>query len=90
MLVERVDYIGGGEIAAGHASWVEPQPHGILALAKNKNLAYALDALKGIADIYVEIIADEQAVVLIVIGEETRAKDKSGGALADADAGGLH
>jgi hypothetical protein len=89
LLIQRIHHVGRGQVPAGHARRIEPQPHGVLAFAKNKDITHALHALQRIANVNVQIVADEQAVVLVVIGVEARTEDEAAGAFAYADAGGL-
>src|SRR5260370_42020012 len=74
----------------GQARGVEPQAHGILAFSEDDDVAHAFDALQRIFQIDVNIVADEEAVIAIVIGIEAGGEDEARAALADADAGGIY
>ena len=50
--------------ACGQLYGIEPQAHGIFALAKNHHAAYALHAFNGIAYIEVKIVGDKKIVIL--------------------------
>ena len=41
---------------SGHLDWVEPQAHGVLALAKDHHIAYARHALERVLHVHVEIV----------------------------------
>ena len=54
------------------------------------SVTHAANALDRVADVEVEIVADEERVVLPVIGVEAGAENEVAGVLADGDAGLLH
>jgi hypothetical protein len=59
LLLQCVEHGGRRQAALSHASGIEPQAHGIFAFAKNKHIADAWDALDGISDVKIDVIADE-------------------------------
>jgi len=66
LLAKRGSHVSGGKVARRQPDWIKPQPHGIFALAKDNDAAYALHALDGVAHVKVKIVADEKVVVLFV------------------------
>ena len=64
LLAQRADDVGGGELAGGELDRVEPDAHGVLADAEDDDIADALDALEGVLDVDVEVIAHEEVAVL--------------------------
>src|SRR6185312_4182149 len=72
LLLQRADDIGCGKLASRELDRIEPQPHGIFALAEDPDIADAADALDGILDIEVEIVGDELLRVAVVIRVKPR------------------
>ena len=66
LLAQRVDDVAGGEAARRQFARIEPQPHGVTALAEDDDVAHAGHALDRVADVAVEIVADELRVVAVV------------------------
>jgi len=62
--------------AARETVRIQPQPHRVLALAEDDDAADAGDALQIVAHETVEIIADEQRIVLIVLGVHAGGQDR--------------
>ena len=83
---QRIDHVSGGEIAGGQADRVEPEAHGVFALAEDGDVADAGHALDGVFDIDVEVVGDELVGVAAVEGEESGAEDEVGAGLVDGDA----
>src|SRR5262249_16850616 len=90
LLGECTDHVARGELASRHADRVEPDAHRVLALAEDEDVSYALNSFQSITNIYVEIVADEQAVVAIVFCVEASAKNEVVCCLHHADARRLH
>ena len=90
LLAQGSYHIRGGEFAAGHAHRVEPQAHGVFALSEDDYVAHAFDALQRIFEIHINVVADEEAVIAIVIGIEAGGKNEARAALVDADTGGIY
>ena len=72
---------------------VEPDPHGVLALAEDDHVADAGHALQGVAHVRVQVVADEARAVAVVLGEEAQPAHEARGVLGDghaevADVGG--
>jgi hypothetical protein len=59
LLDQRVDHVGGGEAASGQAHRVEPDAHGVLALAEDHDVAHAGHALDGVLHVDIEVVGDE-------------------------------
>ena len=90
LLAQGAAHVAGGEVARGQLHRVQPEPHGIFALAENDHVAHALHPLQRVAHVQVKIVADEELVVLAFIGIKTVRHHERAGVLGDADAGGLH
>ena len=90
LFAKRLEDIAGGEAAARHLHGVEPDSRGVLAFAEDEDIRNAFDPFEGIPHVDVKVVADEQAVVLIVLGIEGRAEDKVRGALDGDDSRPLH
>ena len=69
---------------------VQPQPHRELALAEDDDVAHARDAFQRIANEPVEVVADEQRVVAVVLREEPVGAQEPAGVLGDGDAVRAH
>src|SRR5262249_51509685 len=78
------------QVARGQFQRIQPQAHRIFALAENDHVAHAFDALQRVAHIEVEIIADEQIVVLVILRVEPKSHHKRARVLVDANAGSLY
>ena len=89
LLGERVDHVGGGEAASGQAHRIEPDAHGVFALAEDHHVAHAGHALDGVLDVDVEVVGDELVRVAAVAGIEAGAEDEVAVGLGDGDAGGV-
>ena len=76
LLGERAQDVGRGEAARGHAQRVEPQAHGIFALAEILHVGDAGDALQRVAHVEINIVAEKQAVVLAVFGIDACAENE--------------
>ena len=87
LLLKRADNVGGRKTARGQAGRIQPKPHGILALTENSDIGNTGDALDGVADVDVDIVADEQAAVLIVIGIKGSGENETAEALSNCHAG---
>ena len=68
LLAQRVDDIAGRQSAAGELVRIEPQAHRELALAEDDDVADARHALELVPDEAIDVVADEQRVVLVVLG----------------------
>jgi len=90
LLLQRVNNGRSRKAALGQLRRIEPQPHGIFALAKNNDVADPVHALQRILDVDVDVVAQEQAVVLSSLRVHARAKHESAGLLGDDDAGVLY
>ena len=86
LLAQRADHVAGGDVAAGQLGRIEPQPHRELALAEHDHVADARHALDRVADVEVDVVADELARVAVVAREEPETADEAGRHLRDRDA----
>ena len=87
LLGESVGDVERGEAAGGEAVGVEPDAHGVLALAEDDDIADAGDALQSVLDVDVEIVGDERLRERLVGREEAGGEDEVGVRLGDGDAG---
>src|SRR5262249_40920644 len=90
LLTQRTHHVSGGEVARRQFDRIQPQPHRIFGLAENDDVAYAFQPLQGIADIYVEGVADEQVVVAVIVRVKAEGGYKLAGVLVDPHACGLN
>ena len=77
LLAQRVGHVAGRQAAAGQPVRIEPQPHREAALAEDDDVADARHALQRVADVAIEVVADEQRVVAVVVGVEADARRES-------------
>ena len=89
LLRERTDHVGRSQPATRHALRIEPQPHGVLALAEDEHVRDARNALQRVPHVHVEIVAHEQRGVAIVVGDNGGTKDKILRSLCRRDADGF-
>ena len=90
LLAQGAHHIRRGQVAGRQAHRIEPQPHGVFALAKDDYIAHTLDAFDRVSYINVKVIADKQIVVLSIVRIETGPQHKGAGNFGDAQAGCLH
>jgi hypothetical protein len=90
LLPQRVHDVICRDLARRHAVGIEPQPHRVLPLAEDDDVRDAGNALQRVAYVDVEVVAQEQRVVLAVLGVDTNRRDESGRLLLDGDAGRAH
>ena len=90
LLLQRAHRVGRGQSPAGHAHRIEPEAHGIFALAENDHVRNAGHAFQRVFDVNVEVIAHEERRVASFRREDGRAQHEIAGGLHDGDAGGLH
>ena len=90
LLAQRVGDVAGRQAAAREPVRIEPQPHREPALAEDDDVADAGHALQRVADVAVEVVADEERVVAVVVGVEADAAEEPCRALGDGDAVGAH
>ena len=60
LLGESVGDVEGGEAAGGESRGIEPDAHGVLALAEDDDGTDAGDALERVVDVDVEVVGDER------------------------------
>ena len=87
---QRVDDVIGGDLARRHPIRIEPEPHRVLALAEDRDVADAGDPLDRIPDEQVQVVAHEQRVVFVVLGIDADRRDEPGRLLLHGDAGRAH
>ena len=64
LLAQRVDDVAGGQLARREALRIEPEPHRVLALAEDDDVADAGHALERVLDVDVDVVAEEERVVV--------------------------
>ncbi len=87
LLLQGGDDIGRGQPARRQPVRIEPETHGVLALAEDLHIGDALDALDRVLDVDVDVVADELVVVAIALAVEAGRKHERAGHLVDGDAG---
>ena len=90
LLGQRIHHIGGGQVARGQAHRIEPDAHGVLALAEDHHVAHAGHALERVLHVHVEVVGDEFAGVAAVERIEAGAENEVEVGFGDDDAGGDH
>ena len=85
LLLKGVDDVVGGEAAARHAPGVEPEAHGIFALAEDDDVGDAGDALEAVAHVDVEVIAHEERGVALIGRKYGGAEDEVLRSFGDRD-----
>src|SRR5581483_10616543 len=69
---------------------VEPDAHGIFALAKDDDIAHARHALDGVLHINIKVVGDELVGVACIAGKEPGGEYEVVADLGDGDAGLVH
>ena len=87
LLGEGVGNVKGREFPGGEFFGVEPDAHGVLALAEDDDRADAGDALEGVGDVDVEVVGDEGLREGVIGGDEAGGEDEVRVGLSDGDAG---
>ena len=64
-------------LAAGQPVGIEPQAHRVLALAEDDDVADAGDALEVVLDEAIDVVADEERVVLVLVGVHAGGRARS-------------
>src|SRR6202041_3406282 len=90
LLGKSVHYIRRGQSPSRHAHRIQPQPHGILALAENNYVSHARNTLQRIPDVNIEVVAHEQRGVFVVVGDNGGAKNEILRTLRGRDANRFH
>jgi len=90
LFAQRGDHVRGGDASAREAGGVKPNAHGVDALAEVHDVGDAFHALEGIANVEIDVVAQEKAGVFPVFAINAGAKDEARRALSDSDAGGFH
>jgi hypothetical protein len=76
LLLQSSYDVVGGKRTASHAHGIQPQAHGIFTFTEEEYIGNTRNALKVVADIDVEIVADEERGVTAVRGEDCAAEDE--------------
>ena len=69
LLRDRVDHVGGGQVAERHLLRVEPDPHAVVALAEVGDVAHAVQPRQLVAELDRRVVAQVE-VVAAVVGRE--------------------
>src|SRR3984885_6064082 len=86
-LGEGIGDVEGRETASGEAVGIEPEAHGVLALAEDNDRADAGNTLESVADVDVEVVRDEGLRERVVGRDKAGSEDEVGAGFGDADAG---
>ena len=87
LLLEGVLHIKRGEATRGQLRWIEPDAHGVLALAEDDDSTHTRNALECVADVDVKVVADKGLRQALVGREEARGQNEVAVGLGDADTG---
>src|SRR5204862_2555348 len=86
LLLQRAGDVTRRDLPRRQALRIEPQPHRVLALAEDGDVADARHALQRVLDVDVDVVAEEERVVLSLFRIDAGRHDETGGLLADGDA----
>ena len=89
LLAQRLHDFVGGNVPAGETIRIEPQPHGVLAIAEDLHARHSGDALDLVLDEPIDVVAEEQRVVLVVVREHRGGEHDVVAALGHRNADGL-
>ena len=90
LLPQRRAHVRGGQPPRCEACGIEPHPHRVLALAEDRHVGDAGNALERVAHEDVEVVAEEERVVLVVLGVDADAHHEPRRGLRDRHADVLH
>ena len=89
LLLQRGDHIRRRQLARGQLGGIEPDAHGILALAEDDHVAHARNALERIFHVDVDIVRDVLVRKAVIGRVESRGENEVRIRLGDGDAGVL-
>ena len=89
LLLQSSDHVGGGQLACSQLCRVEPDAHGVFALAEDDDFADARNALQGVFDVNVQVVGDVLVRKAVVGRVESGGKNEVGICLGDGYAGVL-
>jgi hypothetical protein len=90
LLAQRRHDVRRRQAARRQPHRVQPQPHRVLALAEDAHVGRARDALDLVADVQIQVVADEDVAQRSVVGIEAGGDDDGGRRLDDRDARVAH
>ena len=77
LFAQRIGDVARRQASSGETVRIEPQPHRKAALAKDDDVRDARHALQAVAHVSIEVIADEQRAVAVVVGVEADAGEET-------------
>src|SRR5262249_39715926 len=63
LFAQRTHHVRSSKVARRQLDWIQPQAHGILAFAEDHHVTHALHALQRVANVDIQVVADEQIVI---------------------------
>ena len=89
LLLQRRNHVGRGQLPRRQLRRVQPDAHGILALAEDHDFADAGDALQSVLDVNIQVVGDVLVRKAVVGREKSGGKNEVGIRLGDSHAGVL-
>src|SRR5580700_425808 len=86
LLLQSGDHVGGGKLPCSQLCRVEPNAHGVLALAEEDNVADPRDSLQGIFDVEVHVVGNVLVRKAVIGRVESGGKNEVGICLGDGHA----
>ena len=90
LLADRVDHIGGGQVARGSLVRIEPYAQGIVAHAEQLHVAHAVQARQFILDVEDRVVGQVEHVVTLIRGGQVHHHGQVGGGLVHGDTDARH
>ena len=86
LLLQSGDHVGGAKLPCSQLCRVEPNAHGVLALAEEDNVADPRDSLQGIFDVDVHVVGNVLVRKAVIGRVESGGKNEVGICLGDGHA----
>src|SRR2546430_113243 len=86
LLLQSSDYVGGGKLSCSQFCRIEPNAHGVLAFAKDDDVADPRNPLQGILDVDVQVVGDVLVRKAVIGRVESGGKNEVGICLGDGHA----
>ena len=90
LFLQRAQDVRGRQAVLGHFRGIQPQAHSVLAFPEDNRVAHPFHALQRVLHVNIEIVAEEQAAVLALVGIHAGAEHESANLLRDDDARIFH
>ncbi len=89
LLLQGGDHVGRGQLTGRQLRRIQPDAHGILALAEDDDVADAGNALQSVLDVNIQVVGDVLVRKAVVGRVESGGKNEVGIRLGDGNAGVL-